>query len=86
MDGGGGRGMKSKNVVEMNRYPHKQNCNKSISMELSKIYIYNSFLGSLTLLVVMLSSCHQCQKMRNLFFFFVFSRQRSNQTKIIKCH
>ena len=38
---GGGVGMKSKNVVEMNRYPHKQNCNKSISMELSKIDIYN---------------------------------------------
>ena len=35
MDGGGGRGMKSKNVVEMNRYPHKQNCNMSI-------YIYEA--------------------------------------------
>ena len=57
MDGGGGRGMKSKNVVEMNRYPHKQNCNISISMKLSTIDII-LFLGSLTLLVVMSSSCH----------------------------
>ena len=72
MDGGGGRGMKSKNVVEMNRYPHKQNCNKSISIELSKIYIYNSFLGSLTLLVVMLSSCHPLFTMPENAEFILF--------------
>ena len=30
MNGGGGRGLKSKNVVEINIYLHKQNCNISI--------------------------------------------------------
>ena len=58
MDGGGGRGMKSKNVVEMNRYPHKQNCNISISMKLSTIDIILFFWVSDTFggYVILLSS------------------------------
>ena len=90
MDGGGGRGMKSKNVVEMNRYPHKQNCNISISMKLSTIDIILFFGVSDTFggYVILLSSFVflQCQKMQNFFFFFLFSRQRSDQIKITKCH
>ena len=53
----GGRGMKSKNVVEMNRYPHKQNCNISISMKLSTIDIILFFGVSDTLMVIP-TSCH----------------------------
>ena len=55
---GGGVGMKSKNVVEMNRYPHKQNCNISISMELSTIDIILLFGVSDTFgsYVILLSS------------------------------
>ena len=70
MDGGGGRGMKSKNVVEMNRYPHKQNCNISISMKLSTIDIILFFGVSDTFggYVILLSS-------------FVFYNARKDQIR-----
>ena len=87
---GGGVGMKSKNVVEMNRYPHKQNCNISISMKLSTFDIILFFGVSDTFggYVILLSSSFYNARKCGIFSFSLFSldkdqiRQRSlNVTK-----
>ena len=84
---GGGVGMKSKNVVEMNRYPHKQNCNISISMKLSTFDIILFFgvsdtFGGYVILLSLSSSFYKAKKC-GIYSFSLFSldkdqiRQRS---------